>query len=110
MTPQHGSNVPQTSNAPITITVPEWIVSNTVISIVIQRSNDNFSFRGFKIQAQTQTGELIGSFLSSSDVGLVNCNGVPGSAATHVTNNAKAGVVIQWQVPDASTPILFNFV
>lgn len=109
MSPSHASNQPQETDLPVRIEYPEWILAGQSIKIKIIATNIE-SFKGFHIQARNHdNAEIIGRFETSDVVGVINCNGILNSAATHKDNSAKTELEITWEPPMTTEIIIFNF-
>ncbi|XP_070494933.1 putative ferric-chelate reductase 1 homolog [Chironomus tepperi] len=109
MMPRHFDFQDQSGNLPVTFEAQSTIVSGQLLTIRIVGTELVPSFQGFQVQALTQTDEIIGSFQTSENVNVRDCNGIPGSTATHVNSNLKTAVEIIWIAPATTELITFNF-
>lgn len=102
MTPQHGSNEPQTSEAPFTFSLSSQNVGQgETMTITIESEND-FGFRGFMIQARglTEASEVVGRFEFIDGSRSVLCGDLPpNSVATHSSSALKTRLQLTWQAP-----------
>jgi hypothetical protein len=111
MVPVHPPNSPispQQGDPPITFVVPDEITAGSQISVII-RTNTVQGFRGYKILARNQANNVIGRFLPSDGVGLLNCGQLQGSSATHTNPNVKTEVVLTWEAPQITEITSINF-
>lgn len=109
MIPQHLPHLPQPSQPKVEVQAPFPIFTGSVIQITI-KGIDGAQFRGFFIQARNQVDNLpIGRFISNSEVNTVNCFGMNQPAATHSSNSLKNEVVLEWEAPEITDVIVFEF-
>lgn len=114
MLPDHNPFTPQPVEAPVDIIVSKWaIFPNEKITITL-RGNltivNNFQFRGFFVQARPLSEDTpIGRFYPGNEVNAINCFGMIQSAATHTNPTPKTEIVLEWEAPDISDPIVFEF-
>lgn len=109
MLPVHPGHIDQIGELPVNIIVETPIVSGQLITIRIEGTELLPSFGGFQIQARKQTGELIGKFRVSENVGVTNCGGMEESSATHTSPVQKTFVEIFWEAPITTEVFAFNF-
>lgn len=108
MVPVHDGILPQQGNPPITFIVPDQIIAGSQISIKI-RANPGQGFAGYQILARDQTNNVVGRFLPTTGVGLLNCSQIQGSSATHTDANTKKEVVLTWEAPQIAESRQINF-
>lgn len=113
MLPNHPPFVPQLSEAPIDIIVSKWaIFPNEKINITILGNStivSNFQFRGFLVLARPISDDTpIGRFYPADEVNAINCFGMIQSAATHTNPTLKTEIVLEWEAPDISDPLVFE--
>lgn len=110
MTPSHGGNQAQTSPSPIEIIVQESITAGQKLNLTIRSPSIDFTFRGYLVQAQTLSTNLIGSFTQILDeINVLDCLDLPNSAATHNNSLPKTEIVLEWEAPAADSAVPFNF-
>ncbi|XP_070495167.1 ferric-chelate reductase 1-like [Chironomus tepperi] len=109
MMPIHCNYQGQTGSLPVKFEVQTPIISRGHITIRIEGTDDLPSFAGFLVQARKQTNELIGKFLTSEHVNVIDCKNISGSTATHTNYNQKTAVDIIWEAPGTTEPMVFNF-
>lgn len=108
MVPVHGTFTAQTGNPPIAFIVPDQITAGTQISVKI-RANPGQGFGGYQILARDQANNVIGRFLPTTGVGLINCGQIQGSSATHTDATEKTEVVLTWEAPQIAESRQINF-
>ncbi|XP_078515386.1 putative ferric-chelate reductase 1 [Lissotriton helveticus] len=108
--PNHGGSIPQTSQAPYTITVSSTIFSPGDQITVTLQANSGTTFKGFLLQAHTVgKSTTVGSFLvSDSSAQILQCNSVQNSAVSHTSATAKSKVSAVWVAPSGLSQILFS--
>jgi hypothetical protein len=109
MVPAH-NHTPQADNAPASVEVVSGINSGQRVNITLRIESGRL-FRGFLMQAREPNGDIVvGKFISSSNVNTLNCFGIPSSTATHTNAADKSFVVIEWEAPEVTEQLIFNFV
>ncbi|KAM8930630.1 putative ferric-chelate reductase 1 [Pelodytes ibericus] len=110
MLPIHGSSVPMNSVAPYTITVSKTSFNPLdIITVTLQANSSASGFKGFLIQARSVGGNrIVGSFtVESQPAQTLSCNG-PNSAVSHINNNVKTSIAVQWTAPTGAGPVVFR--
>lgn len=100
LTPSHGENQPQISEAPVTITLSAQNVRQGESMTVTIEGQNGFAFRGFIIQAQalTEEAQVVGRFDVTENMRLMSCEGLPiDSVATHPNAALKTRIEFTWQ-------------
>lgn len=114
MLPNHAPFVPQFGVPPIDIIVSKWAVfPNEKIDVTIRVNQSiaaDFQFLGFLVQARPLSEDIpIGRFYPANEVQTINCFGMIQSAVTHTDRNPKTEIVFEWEAPDISDPLVFDF-
>lgn len=102
LTPQHGSNEPQITEAPFVFNLSTQNVGQGETMTISIEAENSFGFRGFMIQARTLTEapEVIGQFEFIEGSRSVSCADLPpNSVATHSSSALKIKLQLTWQAP-----------
>ncbi|XP_030063901.1 putative ferric-chelate reductase 1 [Microcaecilia unicolor] len=107
MLPNHGNAVPQTSQAPYSISVSQNVYSaGDEVTVTLQGA----SFKGFLLQARTLgLNTDVGTFkiIDANSQGL-QCSDTLNSAVSHTSNRAKTIVKAVWLAPARVGPVKFR--
>lgn len=99
MTPEHGSNQPQTTIARFQI-IPHQIKLNRgqEMKVTLQRTSNNFTFRGFMLQSRDiNTNRVVGYFILKN-YNVISC-GESSNTATHRDPSQKISETLIWRAP-----------
>lgn len=111
LTPRHGQNQPNPIEIPVDVLLETDVIqAGDLISVSLRVRNDTvfgpLAFRGFIIQARTQTsggnvtGRVVGNFELTNGVRYVPCPTLsPNSVVTHTAYNDKTYVQLLWRAP-----------
>lgn len=72
------------------------------LTVTIQSLDENYSFRGFIIQARNRADDtkVIGKFRVADGIRTMDCEELPAdSVATHTNSGPKSKVHVQWIAP-----------
>lgn len=100
MTPVHGQIEPQLSIARVQVLPHAFKVRRGQrLKVTLQVVSNDFTFRGFLIQARDlQTGETVGNFVTSGKIKVMVC-GKSFSTATHANPTSKSSELLLWNAP-----------
>lgn len=109
MLPSHLPFSPQPSEPPVSVNITKWaIFPNERVEITIQ-ADEGIQFRGFFVQARSLSDDIpIGRFTPRNEVNAINCFGMIQSAATHTNSMPKSEIVLEWEAPDITDPLVFE--
>lgn len=96
--PQHG--VPRQFTSPpyfVSISVPS-VRPGQIVSVFIQRTLSTMFIRGFIAEARTAGGVLLGQFLPTEGMRVMDCDPI-GSTATHSSPEPRTAVTLRWLPP-----------
>lgn len=97
------SAIPQTSEVPITIRLStKEVMQGQTVTVTLEGQN-GFLFRGFLVTARTKTAvpEVVGRFVITDGMRLMNCKDLPEiSVATHRNSSKLSSVQLAWLAPE----------
>ncbi|XP_052399219.1 putative ferric-chelate reductase 1 isoform X1 [Carassius gibelio] len=100
MTPVHGGNSAQSTNAPFSITTDKTTFKEGDQITVFLSSQSGDKFEGFMLQARrVGSSTPIGTFTVTSNAQLLSCNGVANRAVSHTSDDKKSSIQAKWTAP-----------
>lgn len=100
-TPNHRTNVPQTTSPPVRIVLSQTSVRpGQTVNIRVEGISSGYQFRGFMIQPRNVVApnNLVGIMdTNGADSQIINCSGQ--TTATHVDRELKSSVSVNWTAP-----------
>lgn len=102
MTPFHGGFLPQETMSTFQLVPQATIVGQgQVLRIKIMPTSISNNFKGFMIQARTQSDKIVGQFnVDKNDLAVPrNCDS-ENSTATHSSRELKKLMVLEWKAPE----------
>ncbi|XP_073499167.1 putative ferric-chelate reductase 1 [Phyllobates terribilis] len=110
MLPTHGSNGPQSSVAPYTITVSKTtFVPGDVINVTIQSKSAANLFKGFLLEARLVGGNgITGTFTTSDAKTQILTCAQANAAVSHTNNDQKSSITALWTAPQGAGPVRFR--
>ena len=102
MTPDHRVPPQQTKSPFVVETGARIVGQGQMLQLIIMSSTtvDNY-FKGFMIQARTETSKIVGQFnVDGNELAiLINCE-TNNSTATHSSRVEKNTMILDWKAPD----------
>ncbi|XP_075040269.1 putative ferric-chelate reductase 1 [Mixophyes fleayi] len=110
MVPNHGTNVPETTAPPYTVSASSYSYSpGDQITVILQAHSETF-FKGFLLQARSLPGnEIVGHFIVI-DLNSQNltCGENVDSSISHTNSSNKSNISALWVAPAAVSSVRFS--
>ncbi|KAM8930631.1 putative ferric-chelate reductase 1 [Pelodytes ibericus] len=110
MTPRHGTNSPQTTTSPYSVSASNYSFSpGDIITVTLEANNDEV-FKGFFLQARSVLeNNIVGYFtVTNSTSQTLNCNNTEDSAVSHTSSAEKSNITALWTAPPIVGDVYFR--